>query len=148
MPSTTNKSRPQKGLCLAEVLVSCLIAIAGIVAVLSSFLSGQLASSGAKHWTQADNLARARIEYLKSITYSELSALPGVAVESNIPLDDRGGGTGIQCTRMTSLTQEDDGISITVLVSWNEKTAGGFTPWSFQLRTWVAFPGRPGMAGG
>ena len=138
----------RKGLCLPEILVSCLIAALGILCVLSSFLGGRLASTGARHWTQAMNVARARIEQLKSLRYADLSTMPPVAAEAGILLDERDGGSGIQCSRLTSLTQEDNGITITVLVTWNEKTAGsGFTPWTYQLRTWVSSPAPPFMAG-
>jgi len=131
-------------MCLPEILVSCLIALIGIAAILSSFLTGRLGSTGAKHWTQAMNLTRSRIEYLKSIRYADLSIMPSVTTETDLALDDRGDGNAVRCTRLTALTQEDDGITIAVLVQWNEKTAGeGFTAWTYNLRTWVAFPGRP-----
>jgi Tfp pilus assembly protein PilV len=138
------KRRSQKGLCLPEILVSCLIVLVGIAAILSSFLSGRLASTGAKHWTQATNLARARLEYLKSIRFADLSSMPSVTTEANLALDDRGEGDGTLCTRTTTLTQESNGITIAVTIAWNEKTAGeGFTAWTYDLKTWVAFPGRP-----
>jgi Tfp pilus assembly protein PilV len=143
-----NKRRCQKGLCLPEILVSCLIALMGIVAILSAFLGGRLASTGAKHWTQATNLARARIEDLKSLRYVDVAAMPSVTVESDLALDDRGDGRKVHCSRTTTLTQEADGITISVLVAWNEKTAGqGFTAWTYDLKTWIGFPGTPGGIG-
>lgn len=147
MARSTSRFRLRMGLCLPEVLISCLIALAGIMCILSSFLSGRLASTGAKHWTQAMNLAAARIERLKSIRYADLSLMPAVTTEANVSLDDRGDGNAVQCTRLTSLTQQDGGIAITVLVTWSEKAAGsGFVPWVYDLRAWVSSPAAP--AGG
>lgn len=148
MPRFPNTFRQEKGLCLAEILVSCLIAVAGLTCILNSFLTGRLASTGAKHWTQAMNLTSARIEYLKSLRYADLSSMPTVVTEPSVPLDERDGGTSVTCTRMTSLTKENDGIAINVLVLWNEKAAeAGFVPWTFNLRTWVASPAAPGVGG-
>jgi len=136
--------RSRKGLCLAEVLVSCLIGLIGISAILASFLSGRLASTGAKHWTQAMNVARSRIEYLESLRYADLSAMPGLTTELNVPLDERDAGISIECARTTALTQESDGITISILVCWNEKTAGaGLIPWTYTLKTWVSSTGPP-----
>jgi Tfp pilus assembly protein PilV len=133
-----------KGLSLPEVLVACLITAAGILSILTTLLSSRIASTGAKHWTQAMNLASARIEQFKSFRYADLQAMPSQTTESAIPLDDRGGGGAVQCTRLTYLTQESAGIAITVLVTWTEKAAGsGSVPWVYDLRTWVAFPGAP-----
>ena len=142
------KLRGAKGFCMAELLVSCLIAVAGIAAVLSSFLSGRLVSTGAKHWTQAANMARARIEQMRSLSYTALSSAPSASIEPNLVLDDRGNGVGALCTRITTLTQQDDGITIAATITWREKTAGaGFVTWNYQLRTWVNSPARPAMGG-
>jgi len=144
MQPSRSKRRAEKGLSLPEILVACFISLVAIGAILSAFLSGRLASTGAKHWTQARNLAQARIEQLKSLDYNDLAALPATATETGLVLDDRGGGTGVQCTRTTGLTQEDNGMTIAVTISWNEKTAGsGSAPWTYDLKTWVAYPGRP-----
>jgi Tfp pilus assembly protein PilV len=138
--------RSRKGLCLPEILVSCLIGLIGIGAILGSFLSGRLASTGAKHWTQAMNVARSRMEYLKSMRYADLSAMPSVTTEPSVPLDERDAGNSIECVRTTALTPDDTGggITITVLVCWSEKTAGaGLTPWTYTLKTWVSATGPP-----
>jgi Tfp pilus assembly protein PilV len=143
------KHRRKRAICLPEVLVSCLIALIGISALLGSFLNGRLLSTGAMHRTQAMNLARARVEYLKSISYTALSAMPAIYVEPNLALDERDDGGCVKATRFTTLTPEQDGISIAVLLAWNEKAAGaGSKQWTYQLRTWVGFPGRPTVAGG
>jgi Tfp pilus assembly protein PilV len=137
------------GLSLPEVLVTCFITVTGLSALLSSFLGGRLASTGAKHWTQAMNLARARIENLKSLPYADLSSMPSATSETGMPLDERDGGGSVRCSRITTLTQQDDGIDITVMVTWDEKEAGaGFVPWIYQLKTWVGFPGSPSGGGG
>jgi len=149
MKGLRKKFRRQKGFSLPEILVSCMIGLIGICAILGSFLSGRLSSTGARHYTQAMNLTRARIEYLKSLRYADLSSRAGVAIESNLPLDERDRGTSIPCTRFTTVRPEEGGITIAVMVSWNEKAIGaGSTPWTYQVRTWVAFPGPPVMAGG
>jgi Tfp pilus assembly protein PilV len=138
------KQKGRKGLCLPEILVSCLIALVAIGAILSTFLSGRMASHSAKNYTQARNLARQRMEQLQSLYYSELTNMTGSTLESDLVLDDRGGGLGTQCTRVTTITQAGSGISLAVTIIWNQKTAGsGFTPWSYDLRTWVAYPGIP-----
>jgi len=143
-PRFKRGSHAQKGLCLPEVMVCCAIALIGIAVTLSSFLSGRFASTGAKHWTQAMNLARARVEYLKSLRYAELAALPPLTTEPNLLLDGRTGVNSIYCTRVTTLTPEQDGITISVLVYWSERTVGsGPVPLTYRLRTWVAFPGPP-----
>jgi Tfp pilus assembly protein PilV len=142
------KLRGPKGFCMAEVLISCLIAVTGIAAVLSSFLSGRLVSTSAKHWTQAANLARARIEQMKSLSYADLSSSPSASIEPDVVLDDRGNGIGVRCTRITTLTQQDDGITIAATITWKEKAAGsGFVTWNYQLRTWVNSPAAPAMGG-
>jgi len=139
----------RKGLSLAEVLVSCLIVLIGISAILSSFLSGRLLSTGAKHWTQAMNVAQARIEYLKSLRYADLSSMPTISTETDVALDERDGGISVRCTRVTVLSPEESGITIGVAVVWNEKAVGaGSIPWSYQLRTWVSHPGAPIVGGG
>ena len=136
--------RFQKGLCLAEVLVSSFIVLTGVSAILSSFLSGRFCSSGARHWTQGMNLARARIEYYKSLSYADLSSMPGVTVEPSVPLDQGDGANSIESVVSTGISQQDDGISITVFVCWDERTAGaGRTPWVYKLKTWVSSPGPP-----
>lgn len=136
--------RSRKGLCLPEILVSCLIGLIGIGAILGSFLSGRLASTGAKHWSQAMNVARSRMEYLESLRYADLSAMPSLTTETNVPLDERDAGISIKCVRTTCLVPESDGITITVLVCWNEKTAGaGLIPWTYTLKTWVGSTGPP-----
>lgn len=116
---------------------------------LGTLLNGRLSSTGAKHWTQAMNLAKARIEYLKSIRYADLSAMPGATVEASLHLDERDAAAFVSCTRTTTLQPEDNGITITVAISWEEKAAGaGLLPWSYDLTTWVGFPGSPSQAGG
>lgn len=134
-------TRSQKGMSLPEVLMSCLISTITIGAILSCFINGRLASAGAQHFTQAVNVARSRMEYLKSLPYAELSTLPSTATESNLALDDNGEGGFLPCNRTTILTQEGTGINVDVVVSWNERSAGaGSTPWAHQLKTWVARP--------
>ena len=124
--------------------MACLIAATAIGGVLSTLLSGRLGSTGAKHWTQAVNLASARIEYFKSLRYADISAMPSTIGEIGLALDERDGGSFIQCTRTTSLQPEDNGITIAVVVSWQEKAAGaGAVPWSFDLKTWVGSPASP-----
>jgi len=142
------KFRGHKGLSLPEVMVAAVIGLIALGAILSCFLSGRFASTGAKHWTQAMNIARARIEDLKSIRYADLSTMPGVTLEPNLVLDGLDSGNSIRCTRFTTLTPSDDGITIAVLVSWYERTAGASsTPLSYQLRTWVSSPGSPIVSG-
>ena len=138
------KNRNRKGLCLPEILVSCLIGLIALGAILTTFLSGRFASNGAKNYTQARNLARQRMEQLQSLTYSELTNMTGSTLESGLVLDDRGLGVGTQCTRVTTITQAGNGISLVITILWNQKSPGStITPWSYDLRTWVAYPGRP-----
>lgn len=147
MKSLRKRLRGKKGLSLPEILVSCLVGLIGISAILSSFLSGRLSSNAAKHHTQAMNLARARMEYLKSLRYSDLSSMPAVSMEAGLPLDERDGGNAVACTRHTILNSQPDGVTIGVMISWKEKAIGGFKPWYYQLRTWVSSPGQPIITG-
>ena len=147
MRSLRKRLRGERGLSLPEILVSCLVGLIGISAILSSFLSGRLSSNAAKHHTQAMNLARARMEYLKSLPYADLSSMPAVTMEANLSLDERDGGNSVPCTRHTILNAEQDGVTIGVMISWKEKAIGGFRPWYYQLRTWVSSPGRPVIVG-
>ena len=137
------KKPRQTGLSLAEVLVASLIAVIGIGALISAFLTGRFAAEGAKHWTEAMNVARARIEHLKSLPYRDLSSVPAVTTEGGLVLDQARNGNFVPCDRVTTLTQEDDGITIAVEVSWRERTAGaGSASREWDLRTWVAHLGK------
>ncbi len=134
----------QKGLSLPEVLVSSLIALIGIGALLSTFLTGRFVNTAAQHYNQAMSLARARAEYLKSLLYRDLSALPSPTTEAGLPLDPRDNGNFIPCDRLTTLQPEDNGMTIEVVVSWNERAAGsGSRSCSFALKTWVVSPRKP-----
>ncbi len=144
MKSLRKRLRGKKGFSLPEILVSCVIGLIGISAILSSFLGGRLSSAAAQHHTQAMNVARARMEYMKSLTYSDLTALPAVTAEPELSLDQRGDGIALPCMRYTIVNAEQGGITIGVMVTWNEKVMGGSTPLNFQLRTWVCHPGQPG----
>lgn len=135
---------PQKGLTLAEVLVSSLISVIVVGGILSCFLTGRFASAGAKHRTQAMNLARARIEFLKSRPYAELTSMAEVTTETGLLLDGEHEGNSLPCTRNTTLTPDQNGITISVVIAWIERTAGaGVTPSTYELTTWVSSPGPP-----
>jgi len=141
MQHLPRKARLQKGISLPEVLLSCLIGTITIGAILTSSVNGRLASASAQHLTQAVNVARSRMEYLKSLPYAELSTLPSTATESNLPLDGNGESGFLPCNRTTILTQEGTGINVDVVVSWNERTAGSASKlWTHQLKTWVGRP--------
>jgi Tfp pilus assembly protein PilV len=135
----------QSGLSLAEVLVSSVIALIGIGALLSAFLTGRFAAEGSKHWTEAMNVASARVEHLKSLPYRDLSSMPAVTTEGGLVLDQAPNGNFVPCDRVTTLTREDEGITIAVEVSWRErraKSGSGSALLAFDLRTWVTQPGR------
>lgn len=138
------RSKNVKGLCLPEILVSCLIGLIALGAILSTFLSGRMASHVAKNYTQARNLARQRMEQLQSLYYKELTNMLGASVEPGLVLDDRGSGVGTQCSRVTTVSQAGDALDLTVTVFWNQKTVGSaVSPWSYDLRTRVFYPGIP-----
>lgn len=138
------KTKKTKGLCLPEIMVSCLIGLVALGAILSTFLSGRMASHTAKNYTQARNLARARMEQLQSLFYSELTNMMGASVEPGLVLDDRGDGVGTQCSRVTTIAQAGNALDLTVTILWNQKTAGSAaTPTSYDLRTRVFYPGIP-----
>ncbi len=144
MRSFRRKACSQKGEYLPEVIVSCLIGAMAIGGALTTLMSGRLSSTGAKHWVQAVNLASARIEYLKSLRYVDISAMPSVSTETDVALDERDGGNSVRCSRTTSLQPQDGGTTVTVTIAWQEKAAGaGAVPWSFDLKTWVGSPASP-----
>jgi len=134
----------QKGLTLVEILVCSLISLIVLGGILSCFLTGRFATAGARHRTQAMNVARARIEFLKSRPYAELASMDEVTTETDVLLDQGYQGNPLPCTRRTTLTPDENGITIAVVVSWNERTAGtGSAAGTYELTTWVSSPGAP-----
>ena len=142
------KRRSQKGLSLPEVLIASIIALVGMGSLLTTYTTGRFVNTAAQHYNQAMSLARARAEYLKSMLYRDLAAMPlspDVTTESGLALDFRvDSGNFVPCTRITELIQETDGIEITVKVTWQERSAGsGSRTLTYQVKTWVCAPGKP-----
>ena len=137
----------EKGLSLPEVLVASLIALIGLGALLSTFMTGRFINTAAQHYNQAMSLARARAERLKSLLYRDLSALPSPTTEAGLPLDPRDSGNFIPCSRITDLQEDADGsgMAIEVKVVWEERSAGsGQRTCTYNLKTWVCSPKKPG----
>ena len=128
---------------MPELLAASLIAMLGVGALLSTFLTGRFATAHALHRTQAMNLARARMEYLKSLYFTDLSSMDDVMTEGDLILDQSPEGNFLPCDRTTILTREPNGITIDVVISWRQRSAGASSKsYRYDLKTWVGYPGR------
>jgi hypothetical protein len=89
------------------------------------------------------NVARAHMEYLKSLRYAELSSMAAVTTERDLVLDQSPDGNFLPCDRTTNLTMEQNGITIDVVISWRQRSAGASSRLCrYDLKTWVGYPGR------
>lgn len=131
------------GMLLPEVLLSSAIGLIAIAAILTAFVSWRFAAQNVQHWTQAANVARTRLECLKSLQYTSLSTMPAVTPEYGLVLDQAPNGNFIACDRTTVLEEEGEGITVVVAVSWQERTASSTSRrQSYDFKTWVGSPRR------
>jgi len=140
-----------RGFTLVESLVSIMILGLTVVAMLGVFVIGKVDVAKAKAYKAAINLARERMEELRSIGYAELSNNSGTYAisETDIIIDygtdldgdgdfddgkddddeDEDELTGTRLTGIGTITHGGYGIylQLDVTVSWQERRAGGTT---------------------
>lgn len=107
--------RNQRGITFTEVMVSLLLLSISVGAVIGAFVICRASAIRAKHKIAAMNLARSKVETMKSMVYSQLPAQAGA---ESVTIDQ---GLSGQCTTEISDIYSNAKIyKITVTVAWTE----------------------------
>ena len=116
------KLKSENGFIFAEVILSIFVISVAIVAICGMFIQAVLASTMAKHCTEATNLAQKQLELLK-INPPEYWA--SITLPRTIPWQDN---TQIPSypydirTKASVYPMDDHLVEITVTVCWQERT--------------------------
>lgn len=107
--------KKQKGVTFIEAVISILFLSIAIGAIIGAFVICRASAATVRHRALAVNLARARIENIKSLAYPQIPAQTGV---ESIAIDQ--GLSGDRTTTVSDVYSNAKMYKITVTVSWTE----------------------------
>lgn len=80
----SNSRGNRRGITFVEIVISLLLLGIAIGAVVGAFVVSKASATRAKHRVSAINLARAKLETIKGLTYSQI---PDQAIVENVVID-------------------------------------------------------------
>lgn len=110
-------NKRQRGIIFTEIVISLLLLSISVGAVIGAFVMCKASATGVKHKVAAINLARAKIEAIKSLVYSQIPAQAGA---ESVAIDQ--GLSGQRTTAVSDVYSNSKMYKITVTVAWTEFT--------------------------
>lgn len=122
----TGRRHSEGGFTLIELLVAMVVTMIGLAGLLSLHTSAMQGSQAASQFGEANTLARAAMEELRSMSVSELETRYGTLPVRGLVLDTVSGRAGQSYTRTIDIEEtaaSSELVRMTVIVSWTEQGA-------------------------